>query len=103
YHDATCATRRNPGVRTRFSICRPSPYHLAMPPSSCYPTDSPEGDSPLATALATHSGRIISAGEREPQRIGAAARQMHLVARDAERRAHRAGVELAAVPVVVAH
>jgi hypothetical protein len=41
--------------------------------------------------------------EREPQRVGAAARQMHLVARDAEGRAHRAGVELPAVAVVVAH
>ena len=43
------------------------------------------------------------ARQREPQRVGAAARQMLLVARDAIARAHRAGIELAAVAVVVAH
>ena len=41
--------------------------------------------------------------ERETQRVGAAARQVLLVARRAVARAHRAGVELAAVAVVVAH
>jgi hypothetical protein len=43
------------------------------------------------------------ARERQAQRVGAAARQVLLVARDAKARAHRAGVELAAVAVVVAH
>ena len=43
------------------------------------------------------------AGEREAQRVGAAARQVPLVAGDAKARAHRAGVELAAMAVVVAH
>ena len=42
-------------------------------------------------------------GDREPQRVGPAARQMLLLAGGAERRAHGAGVELAAMPVVVAH
>ncbi|MCG3189048.1 MAG: hypothetical protein LKCHEGNO_01291 [Burkholderiaceae bacterium] len=42
-------------------------------------------------------------GEREAQRVGAAAREVLLVARDAPARAHGAGVELAAVAVVVAH
>src|SRR5581483_1164953 len=41
--------------------------------------------------------------EREPQRVGAAAREVLLVAGRAERRTHRARVELAAVAVVVAH
>ena len=43
------------------------------------------------------------AGQREAQRVRAAAREMDLVARRAIRRAHRAGVELAAMTVVVAH
>jgi hypothetical protein len=43
------------------------------------------------------------AREREPQRVRSAARRVLLVARHAIRRAHRAGVELAAVAVVVAH
>ena len=47
--------------------------------------------------------RAELAREREAQRIRAAARDMLLVARHAIRRAHRAGVELAAVAVVVAH
>src|SRR5690242_6311150 len=38
-----------------------------------------------------------------PQRTGAPARQVDLVARDAVARTHRAGVELAAMAVVVAH
>src|SRR4029077_16353259 len=42
-------------------------------------------------------------GEREAQRVGAAAGQVNLIARRAIRRAHRARVELAAVAVVVAH
>ena len=41
--------------------------------------------------------------QREAQRIGAAARHVLLVVRDAIGRAHRAGIELAAVAVVVAH
>jgi hypothetical protein len=43
------------------------------------------------------------ARQRQAQRVGAAARQVLLVARDAVARAHGAGVELAAVAVVVAH
>src|SRR5687768_8843283 len=43
------------------------------------------------------------ARDREAQRVGAAAREMLLVARHSIRRTHRAGVELAAVAVVVAH
>ena len=43
------------------------------------------------------------ARQRQAQRVGAAAREVLLVARDAVARAHRAGVELAAVAVVVAH
>src|SRR5256885_12815204 len=43
------------------------------------------------------------AGQREAQRVRAAASEMDLVARRAIRRAHRAGVELAAMTVVVAH
>jgi hypothetical protein len=43
------------------------------------------------------------AGEREAQRVGAAAREVLFVARDAVGRAHRAGVELPAGAVVVAH
>jgi hypothetical protein len=43
------------------------------------------------------------ARERKPKRIGAPARSVHLVPGRAIRRAHRAGVELAAVAVVVAH
>ena len=47
--------------------------------------------------------RAELAGERQPQRVGAAARGMDLVARDAIGRAHGARVELAAMAVVVAH
>ncbi len=43
------------------------------------------------------------AGEGEPQGVGASAGQMLLVAGDSEARAHRAGVELPAMAVVVAH
>ena len=43
------------------------------------------------------------AGQGEPQRIGAAAGEIALVAGGAIRRAHGAGVELAAMSVVVAH
>src|SRR3546814_1577207 len=43
------------------------------------------------------------AGQRQTQAVGAAARQMLLVASDAIARAHGAGVELAAMTVVVAH
>ena len=42
-------------------------------------------------------------GEHESQRVGAPARRMLLVARDPIAGAHDAGVELAAVTVVVAH
>src|SRR5690606_7405177 len=42
-------------------------------------------------------------GQRETERVRAAARDVALVARHAIRRAHRTGVELPAVPVVVAH
>src|SRR5262249_49002324 len=47
--------------------------------------------------------RAKLAGEREAQRVGAPARQVALVAGRAEARAHGAGVELAAMAVVVAH
>ena len=43
------------------------------------------------------------AGDREPQRIGAASRHILLVARRAVGRAHHAALELAAGAVVVAH
>ncbi len=43
------------------------------------------------------------AGQREPERIGAAPRDVLLRARDAVARTHRAGIELAAVAVAVAH
>src|SRR3546814_2173460 len=43
------------------------------------------------------------AGQRQTQAVGAAARQMLLVASDAIARAHGAGVALAAMTVVVAH
>jgi hypothetical protein len=43
------------------------------------------------------------AGEREPQGVGAPAREVALGARGAIARAHGAGVELAAVAIVVAH
>src|SRR5690606_29303415 len=42
-------------------------------------------------------------GQRETQRVRAAARDVPLVASGPIRRAHRAGVELPAMPVVVAH
>ena len=43
------------------------------------------------------------AGKGQPQCIGAAARYMHFVLRDAVARAHRTGIELAAVAIVIAH
>src|SRR3546814_11302052 len=43
------------------------------------------------------------AGQRQTQAVGAAARQVQLVARDALARAQRSGLELAAMPVVFAH
>ena len=76
---------------------------------------TPVGHSRLQPLHDTHSASVSYssrdvesvgpelAGEREPQRVGAAARHVALVARHAVRRAHRAGVELAAVAVVVAH
>src|SRR6185312_10116032 len=66
----------------------------------------------LATHAQIHRLRDLLGGHRhtaelarqgEPQGVGAAARQVDLVARDAEARAHRAGVELPAMAVVVAH
>ena len=57
----------------------------------------------LAHRLARRTSVAELPRQREPQRVGAAARQMLLVARDAIARAHRAGVELAAMAVVVAH
>ena len=43
------------------------------------------------------------ARQRQPQRVGTPAREMLLVARDSERRTHRARIKLAAMAVVVAH
>src|SRR5947208_2350232 len=57
----------------------------------------------LADLLARDAFRPEPAREREPQRVRAPACEVLLVARDAVARAHRAGVELAAVAVVVAH
>jgi hypothetical protein len=69
----------------------------------------------LAALAATRTGRGFAhrfagqavraelAADGQPQRVGAAARQVLFVARDAVARAHGAGVELAAVAVVVAH
>ena len=60
-----------------------------------------------SSAACTASPRQVLVAElarqREAQRVGAPARRMLLVARDAIARAHRAGVELAAMAVVVAH
>ena len=76
---------------------------------------TPVGQSRLQPLQPTHrssasrhrvAGQRVGAElarQRQPQRVGAAARQVLLVARDAVARAHRAGVELAAVAVVVAH
>src|SRR5437763_8139823 len=47
--------------------------------------------------------RTEVAGPRKSQRIRPASCQMLLVPRRAKARAHRSGVELAAMPVVVAH
>ncbi len=47
--------------------------------------------------------RAELSGQREAQRVGTPARDVLLVARCAVARAHRSRVELAAVPVVVAH
>ena len=53
------------------------------------------------------AGEILAAAElarqRQPDRIGASAGQVLFVTGDAVARAHGAGVELAAVAVVVAH
>ncbi len=57
----------------------------------------------VADRLRRSAVRSELSRQREPQRVRAPARQMLLVARDAKARAHRAGVELAAVAVVVAH
>ncbi len=57
----------------------------------------------LEDGIARQRIRSELARQREPQRVRPAARQMLLVARDAKARAHRSGVELAAVAVVVAH
>ena len=67
------------------------PTHRRAPPA---PRRSPAARSVDALELAR---------ERQAQRVRAAAGQVLLVARDAIARAHRAGVELAAVAVVVAH
>src|SRR5262249_58801378 len=54
-------------------------------------------------------GRVLAgavpelSGQRQAQRVRASTRQVLLLARGAVRGAHRAGVELAAMPVVVAH
>ena len=60
---------------------------------ACSPCRSRRDPSPRPRRR-TSAPRAKLAGQREPQRIGAAARQVHLVARRAEGRAHRAGVEL---------
>ncbi len=71
---------------------------------ACSPcSDDAQVQGLLASPRSQAALRAELAGEREPQRVGAAARQVLLVARHAVARAHGAGVELAAVAVVVAH
>ncbi len=53
--------------------------------------------------IGCHGIRTKLSGERQPQRVGAPARRVDLVAGGAVGRAHRAGIEAAAGAVVVAH
>src|SRR5438876_11046431 len=64
------------------------------------------GDARLECRVHRVAGQVFLAqltGEREPQRVGSPARGVLLVVSDPIARAHRSCVELAAVPVVVAH
>ncbi len=65
-----------------------------------------QGERLLHRVARQRLGRVDAlelARERQAQRVRPAAGQVLLVAGDAKARAHRAGVELAAVAVVVAH
>jgi hypothetical protein len=64
------------------------------------------GDAEIERRVERVRGERVGAQlarESEPQRIGATARDMLLLARRAVGRAHHAGIELAAMAVVVAH
>ena len=86
------------GTRSSSSPCRRRSGSRA-----CSPCSRRTGPCVSCTASLVKRVGPELARQRQPQRVGAAARQVLLVARDAVARAHRAGVELAAVAVVVAH